>query len=183
VTTHPHRFLLIGALDRGLLPGCTSTRPEARPPSVTREPTPQQGAPPYEDRPIDATGDEYLALDEAMRPYVEEARRTYPEARARALAGLPPGAAFYVTTRLSDGRGRFEQVFVAVRGFASSTEGGPGVVWGDIASEIRTVEGYELGQEVTVREADILDWTIVHADGQEEGNVVGKFLDTYEPGR
>ena len=146
------------------------------------EQTSAQQGPPYVDQPHDVTGDQTAVYEAAIRPYAEEARRTYPEAKARVIAGLPDGAAFYVTTRLRDGAGRTEQVFVAVRGFAAGAEGGPEMVWGNVANEIRVVEGFRVGQEVTVREADILDWTIVHANG-EEGNVVGKFLDTYQPGR
>jgi hypothetical protein len=32
-----------------------------------------------------------------------------------------------------------------------------------------------------VSEAELLDWLITKPDGSEEGNVVGKFLDTYRP--
>ena len=33
----------------------------------------------------------------------------------------------------------------------------------------------------TMPEDELIDWTIVHPDGSEEGNVVGKFLDTLRP--
>ena len=32
-----------------------------------------------------------------------------------------------------------------------------------------------------MKESDVLDWTISKPDGTEEGNFVGKFLDTYKP--
>lgn len=55
--------------------------------------------------------------------------------------------------------------------------------WSVISSQITQVAGYELGDEYTFSEEDILDWLIVHPDGTEEGNVVGKFLDTHGGGQ
>jgi hypothetical protein len=40
----------------------------------------------------------------AQAPYVEQARRTYPDARARYLAGLPPGHAFLYDKNVLGGR-------------------------------------------------------------------------------
>jgi hypothetical protein len=114
-------------------------------------------------------------LDQAIQPYIRKARSTYPAARARYLTGLLPGQSFFVTIRLHDKQGRFEQIFLRVLGIAE------GHVEGTIESEINTVSGYRRGQRVTVREPEILDWTISHPDGSEEGNVVGKFIDTYRP--
>jgi hypothetical protein len=34
---------------------------------------------------------------------------------------------------------------------------------------------------MTVQEKDVYDWTISRPDGSEDGNYVGKFLDTYHP--
>ncbi len=36
-------------------------------------------------------------------------------------------------------------------------------------------------QEYSFNEDELLDWLISKPDGSEEGNVVGKFLDTYGP--
>jgi len=44
------------------------------------------------------------------------------------------------------------------------------------------VTGYKHGDTYSFPEADLLDWTISKPDGTEEGNFVGKFLDTYQPG-
>ena len=30
-------------------------------------------------------------------------------------------------------------------------------------------------------ESEVLDWTIVHPDGHDEGNYVGKFMEMYKP--
>jgi hypothetical protein len=114
-------------------------------------------------------------FDEAIKPYVEKARKTYPEAKERFLAGLPPQHVFFVTARLHDSTGSWEQVFVEVK------EIGDEKVKGLIANDIQTVSGYKLGDSYTLRESEILDWLISLPDGTEEGNVVGKFLDTYKP--
>ena len=43
--------------------------------------------------------------------------------------------------------------------------------------------GYHLGDDYKFPESDLRDWMIAKPDGTEEGNVVGKFLDSYEPPR
>lgn len=114
-------------------------------------------------------------FDEAIKPYVEKARKSYPDAKKRFLKGLPPRHSFFVTTRVYDDTGAFEQVFVAVK----EIKGGriKGLIWSDIV----TVRGYKYGDTYSFREADLLDWLISRPDGTEEGNFVGKFLDTYNP--
>ena len=128
------------------------------------------------DRPVSATMVcQLAAMEAAAAPYVDEARATYPAARKRFVAGLPPRHTFFVVTRLRDARGRQEQVFVV----ADSIGGGR--IAGRIWSRIAVVEGYQLGQPIVVPEAELVDWMIARPDGAEEGNVVGRFLDTYRP--
>ena len=117
--------------------------------------------------------DENTATDlfRAMQPAIEQARTTYPNARRRFLEGLPEGAAFYLTTRLRDERGKVEQVFITVESIDA------GGITGRIANAISTVSGYVEGQTHVFSESEVLDWTIVHSDGREEGNYIGKFLD------
>ena len=112
-------------------------------------------------------------LDRAIAPYVAQARATYPAAKRRYLAGLPQGEHFFLTTRLQDRRGRVEQVFIAV----SAIEGSQvtGRIWNDVIG----VEGHRRGDSYTFDESRMLDWLITKPDGREEGNVVGRFLDTY----
>jgi hypothetical protein len=43
------------------------------------------------------------------------------------------------------------------------------------------VIGLLAGDRYATAEAELLDWLIAKPDGAEEGNVVGKFLDTYQP--
>jgi Uncharacterized protein conserved in bacteria (DUF2314) len=120
--------------------------------------------------------EELRKFEEAIKPYVEKARKTYPEAKERYLAGLPPQHTFFVTTRLTDKSGAFEQVFIAVKEIKD------GVIKGLIWSDITVVSGYKHGDSYSFSEADLIDWTISNPDGTEEGNFVGKFLDTYQPG-
>ena len=112
------------------------------------------------------------ALEEAIAPHVAEAKRTYPAAKEKFLAGLPDGQSFFLTTRLYDGSGTFEQVFIAVRSIDK------GIVSGRVWSEISRVQGYKHGDGYTFAETELMDWLITHPDGSEEGNYVGKYLDS-----
>lgn len=137
------------------------------------EPALSPDAPP--DKPaVATTADEVAGMHKAMEPYVQEAKKTYPEAQARFLKGLPPGESFFLTTRLHDSEGRVEQVFIAV----SSIDDGK--VQEIIYSPIQTVDGFSFKQQYTFPEAELVDWLITKPDGSEEGNIVGKLLDTYQ---
>jgi hypothetical protein len=114
-------------------------------------------------------------MHQAMAPYVAQARASYPAARDRFLAGPPGGNTFFVTTRLHDAEGREEQVFVAVDSIMDAK------IAGRIWSPIQLVRGYRFQQPYTFPESELLDWMFARPDGTEEGNVVGKFLDTYKP--
>ena len=127
------------------------------------------------DKPVRARGDQVTQFEEAIRPHVETARKTYPQARERFLKRLPPEHTFFITTKLRDASGRFEQVFVAVREIKG------GQISGRIWSDINLVSGYKLGDPYTFPESELIDWTISRPDGTEEGNFVGKFLETYQP--
>ena len=128
------------------------------------------------DRPVEVTAtfpsDALAKWRTMIAPHVEQARATYPGAKSRYLSGLPRGETFFVTVILVDEAGRFEQVFILV----NKIDGG--VVEGRIASNIMTVRGYARDEVRQFSEADIVDWLIARPDGSEEGNVVGKFLDT-----
>ena len=131
-------------------------------------------APP--DRPFSPRAQcQWEAAVRAMAPYVAQARASYPAARQRFLRGLPPHHTFFVTTRLHDVRGRVEQVFVVVDSIRD------GRIVGRIWSPILRVVGYVMGQRYEFPEEELLDWMVARPDGTEEGNVVGNFLDRYEP--
>ncbi|HWY39693.1 MAG TPA: DUF2314 domain-containing protein [Chthoniobacterales bacterium] len=73
------------------------------------------------------------------------------------------------------GGGVFEEVFIEVDAIKG------GMVYGRIGSEIGAVHSYRQWQRVSFPESEVLDWTIVHPGGREEGNYVGKFIGTYKP--
>jgi hypothetical protein len=132
------------------------------------------------DRPVGISGATPAEAEAKFRamiaPYVEQGRATYPNAKQRYLAGLAPGETFFVTIVLRDAEHHFEQVFVLVDGI----EGG--MIAGRISSQLMTVRGYRDGGFVRVSEAEVLDWVISKPDGSEDGNFVGKYLDTLSEG-
>ena len=113
-------------------------------------------------------------IDRAVAPYVAKAGKTYPAAKKRFQAGLPPKYLLSLTTKLWDrSHTKFEVVFVVADKISD------GKVTGHLASHTKQPVGYDFGDLITFPESQVMDWTIVHPDGTEEGNVVGKFLDTY----
>ncbi|WP_257307177.1 DUF2314 domain-containing protein [Geothrix campi] len=128
------------------------------------------------DKPVGSSSEQqHKELLKAIGPYVEQAKKTWPAAKENYLRGLPPRQVFFVTTELVDARGKREIVFVEVQKIEK------GMVTGLIANEISTVSGFKAGQAHRVPENNILDWTISKPDGSEEGNLVGKFLESYRP--
>ena len=127
------------------------------------------------DKPQPLNEDQFAAFDRAIALYVAKARSTYPEAKRRFLSKLPRGYEFFVTTRLHDKRGKWEQSFVSVLTIKD------GKINGVITTQPKLVVGFKSGDRYTFSESQVLDWTIMRPDGVEEGNFVGKFLDTYHP--
>jgi uncharacterized protein YegJ (DUF2314 family) len=58
-----------------------------------------------------------------------------------------------------------------------------GRVVGRIANSIEMVKGYRQGQIYEFAERDLVDWLITKPDGSEEGNFVGKYLESLSEGR
>jgi hypothetical protein len=124
-----------------------------------------------QDRPFGADPGAVDQLEQGTAPLVRQARETYPDAKRRFLTGLPPGEVFFVTARLRDERGRFEQVFVHVEHIVGD------VIAGSLASDINLVRHYKRGDHFELKEGELVDWLISKPDGSEEGNLVGKYLD------
>lgn len=127
------------------------------------------------DKPINVTKSKAQLFEEAIKPHIQKAKETYPQAKKRYLEGLPAKESFFITTRLRDKGGKYEQVFIAVKEIKD------GVVKGLIWSDIQLVSGYQQGDSYSFPESELIDWTITKPDGSEEGNFVGKFLDAYQP--
>jgi|GEM_PF-795869 len=144
--------------------------------AIAQQPKPEVYVAPNapKDKPVNAAETEAQQIENAIKPYIEKAKNTYPDAKARFLRGLPPKHTFFITTRLTDSTKRFEQVFIAV------SEIKEGKISGVIASEINLVSGYRRGDNYTFPESELIDWTISKPDGTEEGNFVGNFLDTFQ---
>jgi uncharacterized protein YegJ (DUF2314 family) len=128
------------------------------------------------DQPRDLAGEEAVKkFEKAIAPYVAQARKTLPDARKRFEQGLKPGEVLFVTVRLYNSAGKFEQVFVEVKSWNDTT------INGLLSSDPELVKDHKRGEKMTVKEKDVYDWTISKPDGTEDGNFVGKFLDTYRP--
>ena len=125
------------------------------------------------DQPVDVASEEAAKkFEESLKPHIQKAKETYPAARKRFLDGLPPKHSFFVTTKLRDAEGRFEQVFIAVEHIEK------GVIKGLIWNEINLVSGYKFRDSYSFPESELLDWTISKPDGTEDGNYIGKFIDS-----
>lgn len=125
------------------------------------------------DKPHNLKGTDQLdKYDELIAPYVKKAQKTLPKARKKYSKGLKEGQAFFLTTRIYDADGNYEQIFVRV------TKWGNNIISGKIANQLNTVKGFAFGQLIEFPETAILDWLITNPDGSEEGNFIGKFLDT-----
>lgn len=145
---------------------------------VSQESDPQLSPDAPRDRPVlTAQRCVWNAMDRAMQPYIAQARASWPQARRRYLAGLPPRESFFVTALLVDNADRREQVFIAVQSIRD------GRINGKIWNRVDVVRGFRLGDRYSFPESELRDWLITKPDGSEEGNFVGKFLDGYEPPR
>jgi hypothetical protein len=123
-----------------------SQAPQASEPKPT-EPTPEAAATPLptlapnapKDRPVVLEGDALADQERAIAPLIEQARKTYPEAKRRYLAGLAKGEHFFVVTTLRS-MGRQESAFIAVSAIKGTT------ITGTIATKLTIVQGFTLGQ-------------------------------------
>jgi hypothetical protein len=126
------------------------------------------------DTPRKLTSEQMVDYNKSIAPYIAKARATYPAAKARFLAGLPPGYSFSVRVRLFDPNGQREDSFITVKKISGREITG-------VLGTVDMLHSYKTGQMITVKESDIDNWVIVRPDGGEEGNYVGKFLDHYKP--
>lgn len=109
--------------------------------------------------------------DRVLAPHIAAARQTLPGVKQRFLAGLPRGSTLFVTIALQDARNK-ENAYVTVERWSGAQ------ISGIMATELRTVRRYRMGEPLVVSEQDVIDWTITSATGKEEGNFIGKFIDS-----
>jgi hypothetical protein len=138
------------------------------PPLERREALPELSplAPP--DRPVQLDVEVTREIERLSRISRDE----LPGIRDRFLSGLPPGHLLFVSTTLHD-ESIDELVFVHVREWHE-----PELIDGVLDSEV-TVTGYRRGQPLGVATSDVSDWTISRPDGTEEGNRVGRYVETH----
>jgi hypothetical protein len=118
------------------------------------------------------TREDPATFDAAIAPYVAKARASYPSAKKRYLEGLQPKHSFFVTARLHDDAGNFELTFIAVDRIRD------GKVFGRIWTDLKLFPDLKQGHAYSLPEAELIDWLITNPDGSEQGNFVGKFLDS-----
>jgi uncharacterized protein YegJ (DUF2314 family) len=161
---HPKHFLLwCCGIVFALVTACSSGQPDVGTPTPLAENAPL-------DQLFPATDGK--RLDSLTAPYKAEARRTLPESKKRFLNGLNIGEVYFVSTRICDQEADCEDVFIEVTKWVNDQ------IEGLLANQVQTVDGYVYGQIIHLSEKDVHDWTISKPDGTEEGNYVGKFLDT-----
>lgn len=136
---------------------------------------PPQDNPTPPDKTVAEPNDDAAKYEAAIAPFIEKARASLPDVKKRYLEGLPEGQILYVTIRLTDSQGRFEQAFIKVNSWTGT------IIKGTLSTDMDLIKKFKKGDAITCRDSQVMDWTISKPDGSEEGNFVGKFLNTYKP--
>lgn len=112
---------------------------------------------------------------DVFAPYIEMAKRTFPEVKKKYLAGVyqKENRQLQVQVQLSDKQGHNELPFVGV------TKCQGDLFEGIITNEIRKLQGYARGDRISFKQQDIKNWVVLDEKGNEEGNYVGKAVDAY----
>ena len=114
-----------------------------------------------------------LARNEtALAEPVREALRTLPQAKKRFLAGLATGDQFLLSVRVVANDTSFRQASARVLGWHGTT------VQALLLPNAADSAGPRESTPVSFPETAVLDWTLLRASGREEGNYVGRFIDT-----
>src|SRR5258707_5153652 len=141
---------------------------QTTPPDANKRAPLSENAP--QDKPVQFDDAASKKFEEAIAPYVAKARATLPDTKKRFVQGLNKGEVLFVTTRIYDADGKYEQVFVEVKSWKDKT------ITGLLATDPKLIKGHKLGEKMVVEEENVYDWTISKPDGAEEGNFVGNFL-------
>jgi len=118
-------------------------------------------------------------LDRLTAPYVAKARATYPAAKKRFLAGLPPGYKFLVTLPFSQPDKRTGKATLGEYMLVNVERIEKGRIYGRLGNAPVLIRNLKFADRVSGRESDITNWIIEHPDRTEEGNFVGKFLEKH----
>ncbi|MDB5233628.1 MAG: hypothetical protein JWR44_621 [Hymenobacter sp.] len=108
----------------------------------------------------------------ALADPVREALRTLPQAKKRFLAGLPEGDQFLLSVRVIATDTSFRQVSARVLGWHGNTV--QALLLPSSTDSAAPTEPLP----VSFPETAVVDWTLLRASGREEGNYVGRYIDT-----
>lgn len=111
-----------------------------------------------------------------IAPYIEMAKRTFPDVKKKFLAGVyqKEHRILQVQITLSDKNGLNEMTFMKVLGCKGD------LFQGTVNNDLRIVKGYAAGDTVSFMQNEILNWVVVDAEGNEEGNFVGKAIEAIQ---
>jgi hypothetical protein len=136
-----------------------------------------------------AAGDPFLAQNapedcnaemtaESLNDVVEKlspaALQTWPAAKKRFLDGLPERHSLFVTLLVSEPDTGSEYLFIAVDKIVDDK------IRGRVWNEVHVVKSLYYRASIEIPEGAISDWLISKPDGSEDGNIVGKYIDTLE---
>jgi len=102
-------------------------------------------------------------LEKSLNLYLDKSRETYPEAKARFVAGLPPQSILVVMWRFPEADPKvWEGELVLVEEIVASKVSGR--IWmGADGGDVDVVR-------VTFPESEVADWILVDGNGRVEGN-------------
>lgn len=124
------------------------------------------------DQAVHIESNQKSAFEAMVAPCIAIARKTLPDAKKRYASGLRKNEIFYITLRLYDPNGKYEAVFLKVQSWTGTT------IQGFIDSDIELISAHKRFDHLTVNEADAIDWTFSNPDGTEDGNFVGKQVES-----
>lgn len=114
------------------------------------------------------------SLAEVVEKLAPSALKTWPAAKERFLDGLPERHSLFVTVLVSEPDGRSEYLFVAVDEIVGDQ------IHGRVWNDVKVVRSLHFRAPIEIPEDAISDWLITKPDGSEDGNLVGKYIDTLE---
>lgn len=123
----------------------------------------------YQDKPTT------LAAEQMSVLHAYEARAKSTLDHFAAEFAEPDDRRFYLVTRIM-GDNTFEQVYVLINARVEER------YHGTIDSEPMGPVPFERDQPISLGVEDVVDWVILHPDGQEEGNLQGKAIDLLQAG-
>jgi hypothetical protein len=127
--------------------------------------------------PVEARVEEPVRYQPAIAPFISASVASYPDARKRFQDGLPRKTYLFVSVRLGGGGGPPGMATIRV----SSIDDRKGLIYGRALEDVKGRFGIRQDDDVTVHEADVIDWKITHPDGSAEGDAVGKYIAALGP--